>query len=804
MYLDLYFVSLLIEDCSLELHSGFLLFTLRSLISLQFDTSFLDNEDLLNDPDILNFDDAPDAFPPADTDIFYDLAIANTSDLHKSNASPSTSESGNCNKAHISQQPTSSSDGHHSGTANSSPRLHTTSAINPNNNTMQQQNTGKSIVEEDEIKRQIRMQRNRENAYLSRQRKRQQMLQLQQLSAHLRNQNDQLLGLIRRMVAENCLLRHHLGSACKAANIPVPEVPSTIQSANAAATAATATPTAQLAGSAPNLLGTATGGAAIQHPVAASMLLPQFQVTAGATQKLCNGGTMDLTLATPSAAPANNTNNQSSSSGSAPGTVATTASPAAATTTRSGRQVKKRSRTTGVSAAFLALFSLFLFAGPMMPSFNSARAFHRGTDQLALSNRPSTGGNLLSRQQRALLADEPSSFWNARRSLSEEDNGKLLAAIHSNEGYLPSTRAAPSPMRAEWRSGRTDEGKRGAALVDEIDHAVMNLMINRTLEALMKDPGTKEMPGQVLQRLQELAPAAVLLDRDITKGQSQIDEKKATKSSSKALLPWINTPASVVAAAVDKDVSPSQHHQQQQKEEEDKNPLAASTAFPILANEFFRAAGLEAPQACRKVLEFRADALQHPVRSRRSVERYVMGTYGFKGRQVGLGLSSSISSPPSSGSSSKLALPSASSDAHAVIDNMADETIDGIAASTMVRSNALIKVKNSLSAVESHGHNDAEVVEKNGDVFAIGVEEDRFHGDGVDEEVLMDEGENVLPMSVDEPTLVSILLPTVNSSSDDGKKENKLSAVDRVFVVLLHPQDKFVTYSCGLGRSVLM
>ena len=51
------------------------------------------------------------------------------------------------------------------------------------------------------------------------------------------------------------------------------------------------------------------------------------------------------------------------------------------------------------------------------------------------------------------------------------------------------------------------------------------------------------------------------------------------------------------------------------------------------------------------------------------------------------------------------------------------------------------------------------------------------------------------------PVLVSILLPANASGNGSG---GKLAAADKVFVVLLHPQERFVTYSCSLPRPVVL
>lgn len=57
--------------------------------------------------------------------------------------------------------------------------------------------------------------------------------------------------------------------------------------------------------------------------------------------------------------------------------------------------------------------------------------------------------------------------------------------------------------------------------------------------------------------------------------------------------------------------------------------------------------------------------------------------------------------------------------------------------------------------------------------------------------------------AADGPVLVSVLLPA-NASGAGAGGSRKLSAVDKVFVVLLHPREKYVTYECGLPRPVVL
>ena len=65
-------------------------------------------------------------------------------------------------------------------------------------------------------------------------------------------------------------------------------------------------------------------------------------------------------------------------------------------------------------------------------------------------------------------------------------------------------------------------------------------------------------------------------------------------------------------------------------------------------------------------------------------------------------------------------------------------------------------------------------------------------------------GDALLPASsAAGPVLVSVLLPA-NASGSGGSGGAKLAAADKVFVVLLHPQERFVTYSCSLPRPVVL
>lgn len=234
-------------------------------------------------------------------------------------------------------------------------------------------------------------------------------------------------------------------------------------------------------------------------------------------------------------------------------------------------------------------------------------------------------------------------------------------------------------------------------------------LLNSTLQALLEQPGNAQLEAAALQRLQELGPVALLLDADV--------------------------PGAAAGS----------------------NPLAASVAFPQLAEQLFGGAGLEVPQMCHKVLEFDAASVPHAARSRRSLERYVLGATGFRGRSLAG------------------ALPAAGSQAQQAQQALRAE-------GGTLRERATVRIEE----VGEEGQEDADV----GAGAAGG-------------------GGALLPTSsaAGGPVLVSILLPAnasggANRSSASGGPQ--LSAIDKVFVVLLHPSEKYVTYSCALPRTVVL
>lgn len=538
--------------------------------------------------------------------------------LSRKGESPSTSESGNRNPG--SSKPTSaggeSSGGH------------------PLSSQAEKQPC------EDESKRLARMQRNRENAFLSRQRKKQQLVGLQQQCMVLRTQAAQTSALVQRLVAENCLLRHHLQAACTQAGIPIPDVPSALKSATAAASQAV-----------PNRV-----------PVPAVSVVPSQHISLICGPK-------------PAFGPQQGTSLPSQPSGFKVTTVNSAveqATPRPPAITNQQTRGRKRARMTGASAAFLAMFSIFMFVAPIMPTNKSHVAPNTALPAVrdaAIGLLPSA----ISMENKAMLPGGHGQ--KSRTLLAVEDD----ASLH------------PRPSVSS-----------------------MAVFVNQTLEDLLRDPKNQGLGGKALQQLQELAPAAVVLESD-----------QGSKPA---------------------------------------NPLAASFAFPFLAREFLRGSGLDAPQSCSKVFEFAAAALPNAARSKRQVEKFVTGSYGFKGRNVG-GLLNGRTQHDRHGAAA-LQL-SSGQDSPVEQPGLAPQKVE----QRLLEETTLVPLR-----IGDHAY-----------------EEDAVDGGGGGMPG------NELQIAVDEPTLVSILLPANASESN----KNGLSAIDRVFVVLLHPGERFVTYSCGLSRPLL-
>jgi uncharacterized protein with von Willebrand factor type A (vWA) domain len=67
-----------------------------------------------------------------------------------------------------------------------------------------------TAAEEKELKRQRRLIKNRESAYLSRQRRKEHLDDLEELTANLREENAKLRSLVESLSAENAQLKEHI------------------------------------------------------------------------------------------------------------------------------------------------------------------------------------------------------------------------------------------------------------------------------------------------------------------------------------------------------------------------------------------------------------------------------------------------------------------------------------------------------------------------------------------------------------------------------------------------------------------
>lgn len=537
----------------------------------------------------------------------------------------------------------------------------------------------------EEEKRLARMQRNRENAQLSRQRKKQQMTGLEQRCAVLQQQNAQLTGVVTRLTAENAALRQQLALVCQQAG----RAPAAAAAAPSLAAAAAAGAAAQP----PTPAGTAAAGAArpagAAVPAAAAKgLLPQWPLLPFSFLPKVTYSVQPQAGAAQPAAPA---------AAAAARSQPPAAKPAAAAAAAAAGRAAKRPRTAaaGASTAFLALFTLFMFAGPLTPSpatttagspaASGAASLAAAGAQRALQALPETPAIPAGGSSSLLLSSDDGGgglhhSGRGLRALPAAPDDSSLDTLLAQQ--LPNPSALPQPMQ-----------------LDAADGTHMRQLLNSTLQALLLEPGNAQLEAAALRRLQELGPVALLLDSD---------------------------------------QGPGGHT--------GTNPLAASVAFPQLAGQLFGAAGLEVPQMCHKVLEFDAASVPHAARSRRSLERYVLGATGFRGRSLG----------------------AASGDTGPAL-----------------RDGRPVQGPEPLRIQQPAIPGDEEYSDEEGHVISSA-------DDGAGSTALMPAG-----MSSG-PQLVSVLLP---ANASGGAK---LTTIDKVFVVLLDPQNKYITYSCMLPRPVVL
>ena len=559
-----------------------------------------------------------------------------------------------------------------------------------------------SQAEEDEAKRLARMKRNRENAYLSRQRKKQQFQQLQAAVARLQTQNSQLTLFVQRLTAENCLLRHHLANACGKANISVPDVPSSLQSM-----------------------------ATSQQPQAANAsIVPRGPV--GSHQ------------------PSTNSNISTIEENAAAGPVGQSGLPSVVVAPKvqhdsCEQRSMKRRRISGAGAALLALFSVFMFASPFIPAPSGSPISGLLTD------RPNYGNQVVGLLPMGSMKIADNEAIGGRQ-------GRALMQV--NDGFLDQV------------SGK----------LDDKECARRGHISNETLESLLHDPKFKALPEMAFKSLQELAPAAVLLSPDA----AAKEDDDAKLSSSKD---------SIQEHALAK---------RWEHESNSRDPMAASVAFPVLASHIFDSAGLASPQTCEKVFEFSASDVSHPRRSRQSVERYILSSYGFKGRSAGLKMpvEKIIREEESSTRREEYSLkigPHHHPTKRTVLES-SDTLSESVSMPSSVMaadsddSGADVVVEEPVLASESRDHLLRDHIIRDSEYIAE-------YSDASD----YAQHDMLLPHAVDEPLVVSLLVPSNLSDEAKGShQDSDWQAVDRVFIVMLHPQDRFVTYSCGLTKPFLM
>lgn len=191
------------------------------------------------------------------------------------------------------------------------------------------------------------------------------------------------------------------------------------------------------------------------------------------------------------------------------------------------------------------------------------------------------------------------------------------------------------------------------------------------------------------------------------------------------------------------------------------------TARPC-AGQLFGSSGLLSPQTCSPVFELDAASLPSAERSRRSIERLLLGTLGMRGRSV---------------------------------------PVPGGVGRAAEKAAAL------PAGVRLVGEWD---VEDGGAEEWQDVDGEQQQGEGgarrgpLMKSPATGQPSDVAPPARDEaPVLVSILVPAANVSGggdaggSGGEAGGLLASVRKVFVVLLHPRQRYVAYACALQPSLL-
>ncbi|KAK9832201.1 hypothetical protein WJX74_002645 [Apatococcus lobatus] len=207
--------------------------------------------------------------------------------------------------------------------------------------------------EEDDAKREERMQRNRESAHQSRQRKKMQVEELSQRCDGLQQQNTYLSGMVTQLTAENAALRHQLAGVGQAPAVPpapagMPSPPGSY-------------PPPLFAYPAP-----------LGRPAIPGMLFPQPPMFPGAV--VPKVAIQKLKPSRPAPAPSSNPSRAGSRAAAA------------------GGPARKRLKQTGAAGtALLAISACFLFLGPFGMAPISSPTFHPPGLGLGLDVLPGQG-----------------------------------------------------------------------------------------------------------------------------------------------------------------------------------------------------------------------------------------------------------------------------------------------------------------------------------------------------------------------------------------------------------------------------
>ena len=255
--------------------------------------------------------------------------------------------------------------------------------------------------DEEERRRLVRMERNRQNAHLSRLRRKQLLQDLQTKCGHLQRQNLQLSGLVTRLTTENAALKQQVvllavarravpaATAPLAGSAPAGSQPAAARSGAAAVWRSAAIPAAA-ALAVPGAVQPAPAGAAAGAAAAAAarsggapslpflpILFPRAARAAAQPAAVQAAGRVVAPAPAP-AAPA----------AAGPAAMPTSRPAAAATGGRSRK--RQRAGTSAAATAVLALFSLFMFCqGPLVPSGLRSSS---GVGSTPLPALPAAGG----------------------------------------------------------------------------------------------------------------------------------------------------------------------------------------------------------------------------------------------------------------------------------------------------------------------------------------------------------------------------------------------------------------------------